>query len=466
MPAPRWFLDGRVVVHAGDCREVLRDMADNFVDSVVTDPPYHLTSIVKRFGKTNLSDNNQTGERCRNRSDGMARVAGGFMGKQWDGGDIAFCSELWAEVVRVLKPGGYIMAFSGCRTYHRMACAIEDARFITHPMFAWCFGSGFPKAHSVSKQIDRAAGAERRIVGRANGAATNNTECLGDFRPEYDFTASATDAVREWDGWFYGTQSLKPAVEPIYFGQKPFSEKTGAANVLRWGPGAITVGACKIAAPDGVPKFTYRSEDAQNCYGNGRNGSNRTGEADTTSGRWPANLLHDGSAEVLACFPAVGDSHPPSNEGSIRKNHIYGADNEPRTFHAGFPDSGSAARFFASFPQDAKRIWYGSKADSDDRLGSKHPTVKPLDLIQYLVRLITPKGGVCLDLFAGTGTTGEACFREGFRAILIEREVEYLADIERRMGLVMDGPDTRAYVSAKARNRPRDDGPLFDEAAE
>ena len=537
---PRTFLAGRVTLHAGDCREVLRDMADNSVDSVCTDPPYHLTSIVKRFSK--MGDKKLT----MGGVNPFQRTARGFMQKEWDGGDIAFQTELWAEVLRVLKPGGYIMAFSGCRTYHHMACAIEDAGFITHPFFAWATGQGFPKAHNVSKQIDKAAGARRKVVGKeiyrkSSTAHENHSINMGAMNDgrcsrEWDITAPATDAAREWDGWFYGTQSLKPSIEPVYFGQKPFERGlNGAQNVMKWGVGAINVGACKVGNDIetcntlGVDKFA-------NMYSGGKMVP-KTGNTEHV-GRWPANLIHDGSDEVLACFPETVPfskqviDHPPGNNslskgcdspyvsqrnadngGSSARffasfpqddysgpsaKHYVGADLKNRSktnenigdsgssarFFASFPqeeragpggratprkigtstpihgvrstvdypDDGSAARYFASFPQEEKRIFYTSNADSDDRLGSKHPTVKPLDLIHYLVRLITPKNGICLDLFAGTGTTGEACFREGFRAILIEREPEYIADIERRMSLVMEGPVTRAcrYEGARA----------------
>jgi DNA modification methylase len=441
MSEPREFLDGRVILRAGDCRDILRGMADNSVDSVVTDPPYHLTSIVKRFGGENAKpvQSSRPTKIFENINAGaFRRLSKGFMGKQWDGGDIAFQPELWAEVLRVLKPGGYIMAFSGCRTYHRMACAIEDAGFITHPMFVWASGQGFPKARSVSKQIDREAGADREVVGESeykkNRGAHRQSEYGFNGGDEFNITAPATEAAREWDGWFYGTQSCKPAVEPIGFFQKPFERGlNGAQNVLKWRVGAINVGGCKIGTSGGTI-------------------------VDLDDGRWPANLLHDNSEEVLACFPEskAGIGNDERGTGGIWQKSS-GVPCGPQ-----YGDSGSAARFFASFPQDdVQRIFYTSKADSDDRLGSKHPTVKPLDLIQYLVRLITPKNGVCLDLFAGTGVTGEACFREGFRSILIELEAEYIKDIDRRMSLVMEGPDTRKYASMKARNRPRDDGPLF-----
>jgi DNA modification methylase len=556
MTGPRTFLGGRVILHVGDCRDVLRGMADNSVDSVVTDPPYHLTSIVKRNSSPNAAPS-----KFKGKDDGgpYSRTVKGFMGKQWDGGDIAFRPELWAEVLRVLKPGGYIMAFSGCRTYHRMACAIEDAGFITHPMFCWAFGSGFPKAHSVSKQIDRegpqdqaAPFAEfarhyedRRKANRLThakickaggwfggvnhgGSSVNwangygmptpeqweilqpllqldekkwkvrvdriqyEREKIGEYETDMgglggerlgksngDITIPASAAAREWDGWFYGTQSLKPAIEPIYFGQKPFSEKTGAANVLKHSVGAVNIEACRVPTE---PRTTHArgnvSGEPGQIYGNG-NGLPHC-ESDGALSRWPANLIHDGSDEVLACFPETGKSTVGDKAGGCE----FFMDGDKReSAVSGFGDSGSAARFFASFPQEEEscrslhlehyttgerescpapnRIFYTSKAGADDRLGSSHPTVKPLDLIQYLVRLITPKNGVCLDLFAGTGTTAEACFRDGFRAILIEREAEYIKDIERRMSLVMEGHVTRAHAGMKARGRPVDNGPLF-----
>jgi hypothetical protein len=446
----REFLDGRVILYAGDCRAILPELVENSIDSVVVDPPYHLQSVVKRFGGKDAAP-------AQYGTDGaFSRASTGFMGRTWDGGDIAFQTELWAEVLRVLKPGGYIFAFSGCCTYHKMACAIEDAGFITHPFFAFAFGSGFPKAHSVSKQLDRAAGAEREVIGKStrHGGGIPGNGCCYEVNPAVpDITAPATDSAREWDGWFYGTQSLKPALEPIYLGQKPFERGlNGAQNVQKWGTGALNIAACKI--PAGYQIETSRNNIPGAMQPGGKEGKGIYTKFSTTA-RWPANLAHDNSDEVLSCFP---DSASTGGDGY--KNSMF-CGGKPTGGH-GLGDSGSAARFFASFPQDdVKRIWYGSKANANDRAGSKHPTVKPIALLQYLVRLITPPGGTCIDFFAGTGTTAEACFREGFRAILIEREEEYIKDIERRMELIMQGPATRTHESAKARGRPRDDGPLF-----
>jgi len=379
------FLGGRVVLYAGDCLDVLDALDENSVDSIVCDPPYHLTSIVKRFGAKDAAEakDGATGA--------FKRASAGFMGKQWDGGDIAFQPETWARVLRVLKPGGYILAFSSSRTFGRMSVAIEDAGFITHPMIGWIFGSGFPKAHRV----------------HADG----------------------------YEGFRYGGQATKPALEPIYMGQKPFSEKNGTANVLRWGTGALNIDGCRV---DGDGNKTFERMAGNRPRDQYRTGT--TGAAVPSNlGRWPANIIHDGSADVIAAFPVVGNSHPPANEGSIRSNTVYGEDSRPREFHSGFADVGSAARFF-----------YTAKADAEDRIGSKHPTVKPLDLMQYLIRLVTPPGGLVLDPFAGTGTTGEAAWREGMRAALIEREPEYQADIARRMELA-EKPTKRAAV-AKSKN--------------
>jgi site-specific DNA-methyltransferase (adenine-specific) len=377
------FLNGRVQVHAGDCLDVMSGLDDNAFDSCVCDPPYHLTSIVKRFG-------GDTAAAAQFGTDGaFSRASRGFMNKVWDGGDIAFRVETWAKVYRALKPGAYVVAFSSSRTFGRMSVAIEDAGFITHPLVAWIFGTGFPKATRV----------------HAEG----------------------------WEGWRYGTQALKPAIEPIYVGQKPFEKGlTGTANVLRWGTGAINVDGCRVEAPDADLTAVQRQQTDNNWGGMARSLIGKEIAMYKPGGRWPANLIHDGSEEVITAFPGVY-SGPKSRQAFERRS-----------------DTGSAARFF-----------YSSKADSDDRLGSKHPTVKPVDLMQYLVRLVTPKGGLVLDPFAGTGTTGEAAFREGCKAVLIEREPEYLADIERRCSLILGGPNERRHATIKAKGKVESAGPLF-----
>jgi DNA modification methylase len=502
------FLDGKVTLHRGDCIEVLPLLEANSIDSCVTDPPYHLTSIVKRFGS-------QTAAPAQYGADGAyARASKGFMGKQWDGGDVAFRPEIWVEVLRVLKPGAHLIAFSGTRTYHRMACAIEDAGFEIRDQIGWCYGSGFPKSHDVSKGIDKRGGkyvgwfgpwlrrwrienniaqkdiaalfpsktggktgcvanwelglnmptpeqfnaicaafdlpfasleeAEREIIGqRTTGIGTGNgsVRVMGDGGR--DLTSPATAAALQWQGW--GT-ALKPAWEPIVLARKPLSESSIAANVLKHGPGGINVDGCRVGTGG---QLQWEGPRGMGYHGGSDAGS--VAALENAKGRWPANLIHDGSEEVLAGFPETGLSaggrignakgaYTGLGEAGFTTDHIKG---DP-----GFGDSGSAARFF-----------YTAKADADDRLGSKHPTVKPLDLIQYLVRLVTPKGGIVLDPFAGTGTLGEAAFREAASAILIEREEEYQDDIVKRMGLCLSGPDTRKAASTK--QLPPDDLPMF-----
>jgi site-specific DNA-methyltransferase (adenine-specific) len=359
------------------------------------------------------------------------------MGKQWDTGEVAFSAEFWAEVYRVLKPGGHVAAFGSSRGYHRMACAIEDAGFEIRDSLMWIYGTGFPKSHNVSKGIDKAAGAKGEF-----GAKKANVHSRGDHilnegwkRPWMDDPAAvdnsgreylpATHAARQWQGW--GT-ALKPAFEMIVLARKPLSEKTVAANIMKWGTGAINVSACRV-----LP--------------------GRILDAPMDAGRWPANIVHDGSDEVVGMFPQQKPSRAASG-GTFGGNDIYGdfsSSNDEKPSVRGHSDNGgSAARFF-----------YSAKADSDSRLGSKHPTVKPVDLMQWLVRLVTPKGGLVLDPFAGTGTTAEASFYEGMRCTLIEREQEYCVDIARRMELILAGPMQRTIASACGREAPP--LPLFED---
>lgn len=449
---PVTFLDRRVTLWAGDCLAVLADIPEASVDSVVTDPPYHLTTG-KPGGSGVASDN-------PNSPAGRSRIGTGFMGKAWDGGDIAFDPATWVAIMRVLKPGGHLVAFGAPRNYHRLAVAIEDAGFEIRDCLQWIFGSGFPKSLDISKAIDKAAGATREKV--ATGAPVKRMIPGADQNKEgWEKTngrkyvpgieRAATADAAKWEGW--GT-ALKPAYEPILLARKPL-DGTNAENVLRHGVGGLNIDGCRVNAPDGVPKFNKRNEPAvSETLGNGLNGSNRTGEMDTLTGRWPANIIHDGSEEVLAAFPDAPGAFASvrGDEPSTSARYVFGGLAGRHAPREKIGDSGSAARFF-----------YSAKADSDDRIGSKHPTVKPIDLMRWLVRLVTPPGGTILDPFAGTGTTGEAAFYEGFNAILIEREPEYQADIARRMKLILAGPDERqrAIHAEKAKGKPVDAGPLF-----
>lgn len=495
--------NGKVTLYAGDCLNVMAELPENSIDSICTDPPYHLISIVKRFGGNSPPPREALGAKGA-----FNRSSAGFMGKQWDGGDIAFQPATWEAAWRVLKPGGHMVAFSGTRTYHRMVCAIEDAGFEIRDQLAWVYGSGFPKSHDVSKGIDKHlfrewldADPDRRAAfdkeikkaknldaqrliedkwkaiggflrgviatrtmpdirnrhGQGGGGFVSNA--LADFdRPmmEHKVTQAATELAAQWEGW--GT-ALKPAWEPIVLARKPLVG-TVVENVLLHGVGGVHIDACRIDAEGETIEQSGEIVTTACHEGYQRPGASmfNTGKAKERSGpgneagRFPANLLHDGSPEVEVMFPETGMSTGRDSRGRSHQAFTDDARKSTRDdIHEGFGDSGSAARFF-----------YSAKADGDDRLGSKHPTVKPVDLMQYLVRLVTPPGGTVLDCFAGTGTTGEAAFREGCKAVLIEREPEYQADIRRRMSLVMGGPDERKRESLKANGKAKlDAGPLF-----
>jgi DNA modification methylase len=434
MSAPRKeVLSDSVTLWLGDCLEVLKTMADNSVDAVVTDPPYGLEFMGKDW------DGSDGFRRSLNKADvGRENVFGrqSARGPEYRAGELfqEWC-EAWArEVLRVLKPGGHLASFSSTRTYHRMACAIEDAGFEVRDQLAWTYGQGFPKSMDISKAIDKAAGVAPVVVGekevwgnnavggRGGQYANGFAGAADGTRKSVPITAPATDAARQWEGW--GT-ALKPAWEPICLARKPLSEKTVAANVLRWGTGAINVGACKIETETPRPARDRHKDAAldatRNTYGTGLNGSRAV--EDTMTGRFPANLCHDGSDEVLELFPETGAAKSGARGGSNPNPMDWGNERSDGSIVKGHDDNGgSAARYF-----------YCAKASKSDRAGSKHPTVKPVKLMQWLCRLITPTGGVVLDPFAGSGTTGAAAIAEGFRAILIEREGEYHDDIRRRI---------------------------------
>ena len=240
-------------IYNGDCLELLKKIDDNSIDSIVTDPPYHLTTV-KRFSNASIDDNNSTGEAAREGKNQYARLSKGFMGQEWDGGDIAFRTEVWQECLRVLKPGEHLLAFGGSRTYHRMTCAIEDAGFEIRDCIQWLYGSGFPKSHDISKAIDKTLGAEREVVGRkkAPGMAKTSVEQGAQGRSVYEFNEYSKEAItpeaKQWDGW--GT-ALKPAYEPIIMARKPL-DSTVAANVLKWGTGGINIDECRIEIIDNL----------------------------------------------------------------------------------------------------------------------------------------------------------------------------------------------------------------------
>lgn len=394
-------MSDRVTLLHGDCLAMLDTLDENSVDSCCTDPPYHLTSIVKRFGGENAAP-------AKDRDGAFQRQSRGFMGKQWDGGDIAFRVETWEKVYRVLKPGAFLCAFSATRTYHRMVTAIEDAGFIIRDQLDWLYGSGFPKSMDMAKAIDKTLGqaGENVATGEAvkrmiPGADQHKNGWTKDDGREYvpHTYSPATDDARAWNGW--GT-ALKPAHEPIVLAQKPLGEKTYAANVLKWGVGALNIADTRIPTDDMLPVFSRKS-GAAGDVGFTMGTAKLTGHEER--GRWPANIIHDGSDDVEREFAAFMQD----------------------------ADVGSPARFF-----------YSAKASDDDRLGSKHPTVKPIDLMAWLIKLTTRAGGTVLDPFSGSGSTAMAALREGRRCIAIEREAEYVADIRARLAHVA-GTDTPLF---------------------
>mgnify|MGYP003339279544 CR=1 FL=1 len=370
--------------------ETLRGFPDDCIDSIVTDPPYGLS----------------------------------FMGKRWDY-DVPSV-ELWQECLRVLKPGGHLLAFAGTRTQHRMAVRIEDAGFEIRDMIAWVYGSGFPKSLDVSKAIDKAAGVAFSAR-PASGVGFMGLDGPGGYnatKNQLTRDGESTEAAKQWQGW--GT-ALKPSLEPITVARKPLVG-TVAENVLQHGTGALNVDGCRVETTENLGGGAYAKNptardqmwgaEAGNSYVRGG-----AGEFVQPAGRWPANLIHDGSDEVVQLFPeADGGSFPKvqNTKGTGRAfgDSFTGAISPARKMN----DSGSAARFF-----------YCAKADASERRSSKHPTVKPVALMRYLVRLVTPVGGIVLDPFGGSGSTAEAARLESCRYILIEREADYCRDAAERL---------------------------------
>ena len=369
------------------------------------------------------------------------------MGKKWDY-DVP-SEEIWRECLRVLKPGGHLLAFAGTRTQHRMAVRIEDAGFEIRDMIAWVYASGFPKSLDVSKAIDKASGFEGRVVGRATSwnkpdSVEGNTARMNVSPGEYDIKELSPTA-KQWQGW--GT-ALKPALEPITVARKPIAG-TVAANVLAHGTGGLNVDGCRVGADGG----TTRSEQAPYAESGWRTGH----KIETlNAGRWPANLIHDGSDEVVGLFP-VTTSHGggKATYGGAFGNGKEVSDKTAMQRFAG--DTGSAARFFycakaSKKDRDegceglaAKRTTFadgtglrnngdGTPRNQEPSNRNHHPTVKPTALMRYLCRLVTPPEGIVLDPFMGSGSTGKAAMLEGFQFIGIERDEGYMEIAKARIG--------------------------------
>jgi len=522
----------------GDCREQLRSLLDASIDAIVTDPPYEL----------------------------------GFMGKAWDAAGIAYDVSLWVECLRVLKPGGHLLAFGGTRTYHRMAVAIEDAGFEIRDSIHWLYGSGFPKSLDVSKAIDKRGGivpwqadfaahlrsvrpkdvsaaainahvangsksnfwghfidttsqpllptveqyrrlrevlpidpswdacflpeAEREVVGKTDATVLAVAPGEGRDRPpvELDITAPATDAAKQWSGW--GT-ALKPSHEPILVARKPLVG-TVAANVLAHGTGALNIDGARVAAPDAAGKVWTRG-------GNQVGSSLRTNTsgaheyiAANPGGRWPANLVFTHAADCGdECAPGCPVAELDAQSG-VSKSPAKVTRGAQRTGNSGLgqlgrqedvpchDDSGGASRFFTvtewdpitdvpfryvAKPSRAQRnagldglpernrykaggvggtggLRDVDKAVNATPVANHHPTVKPVALMRWLVRLVTPPGGTVLDPFLGSGTTAVAAILEGFEWKGCEMTTDYLPIIEGRVAWAIDrrASDTRQLV--------------------
>lgn len=441
------------VVHFGSCLDVLPTLADNSVDSIVTDPPYEL----------------------------------GFMGKKWDSTGIAFSAEVWAECLRVLKPGGHLLAFGGSRTWHRIAVAIEDAGFEVRDSIAWLYGSGFPKSLDISKAIDKAAGAEREKV-RFDASEVRNPKAVGNGRDgtagatrpwiekamevgyhEKDSDIPATPEAERWQGW--GT-ALKPAFEPIVVARKPLIG-TVAANVLEYGTGGLNIDGTRIAHDSSVNLEAVQRQSSDNPIQFGGAKPGDVVQMYKPGGRWPANVILDEyTAELLD--EQSGVSVSKAAERGLRISGQSGglAGAQPNWKQGtdgvrGHNDSGGASRFFYVAKASKRDRNEGLDQLAEQEIGAKgnglartcatcsasvldgcecpdrtfvnptrknfHPTVKPTTLMRHLVKLVTPPGGTVLDPFTGSGSTGKAAILEGFQFIGIELTEDYLPIIEGRL---------------------------------
>ena len=446
-------------VYLGSNLDILPTLPDNSVDSIVTDPPYEL----------------------------------GFMGKKWDSSGIAYSVELWQECLRVLKPGGHLLAFGGSRTWHRLAVAIEDAGFEMRDSIAWLYGSGFPKSLNISKAIDKAAGAEREVIGlkqeylekrgaeirrESNGGISNltrsNRERGGEFYASdaaagynntaagAEITAPATDEAKKWAGW--GT-ALKPAFEPVVVARKPLIG-TVAANVLEWGVGGLNIDGSRIGTTD---TWNRPPQSENEIYGK----FEPVATESNPQGRWPANIILDEyTAGLLDEQSGLGVSKQAFRGEQYSGAHGGLAGEVKETKEGtnsvrGHNDSGGASRFFYVAKASKKDRNEGlddlvgqSIGDKGNGLGRTcatcgasvldgcdctdrtfvnptrqnfHPTVKPTALMEYLIRLVTPAGGVVLDPFTGSGSTGKAALLNGYRFIGCELTEEYFPIIEGRL---------------------------------
>ena len=416
--------NGSFEIFEGDSLVILKAMTDNSVDSIVTDPPYGIS----------------------------------FMGNAWD--YQVPSAELWAECLRVLKPGGHLLAFAGTRTQHRMAVNIEDAGFEIRDMLAWLYGSGFPKSHNISKAIDKKLGAERKVVGSKEAGCFGGTDdghyTIGGKTSSVDVTVAGSDEAQAWEGW--GT-ALKPAIEPITMARKPF-KGTVADNVLAHGVGGLNIDASRVG--DFVP-----TQPSALTYGRHYEAREEVAiPTPTKPGRYPANVLHDGSQAVVDEFPSSKASKGMTYGRGFQTAYVNGEDPGRRIASEGYADEGSAARFFyvpKASKKDRDEGLDGPERDAGCMSGNTnpetlrvekvpqrkniHPTVKPTALMSYLCKLVTPPGGLVLDPFNGSGSTGKGAVGEGFRYIGIELNPEFCEISRARIGAVLSRLEAEQLTS-------------------
>jgi len=415
-----YYEENGIVIYQGDCLDILPTLEANSIDSIVTDPPYGLS----------------------------------FMGKKWDY-DVPSV-DVWRECLRVLKPGGHLLSFAGTRTQHRMAVNIEDAGFEIRDMIAWVYGSGFPKSLNVGKAVDKLQGNEREISGYEERFGREGRKANCGFKEEYVGASGTQDQsamkpimlpvseeAKQWEGW--GT-ALKPALEPITVARKPLEKGlTVAENCLKWGVGGINIDGCRVKIGDEkIPRLNIAYErKGDNNFGGGKDKRQGTITGDESSGRFPANLIHDGSQEVLELFPNTGNGvgqrtydgsgsaarffYCAKASKSERNMGCEGLENHKPCYESHRPNYENTHGIETPFA--------GTGRGGKD-LKNNHPTVKPIALMEYLVKLVTREGQTVLDPFAGSGTTGIACKNLNRNAILIEREGDYIEIAGRRISAV------------------------------
>lgn len=414
----------------GDCLEKLKELPENSVDSIVTDPPYEL----------------------------------GFMGKDWDRTGIANNVELWKECLRVLKPGGHLLSFGGTRTYHRMAVAIENAGFEVRDMVEWIYGSGFPKSLNIGKAVDKLQGNKREVIGTVRGVrgadGTGHEHAMPGKATgikQVGIDLPLTKGTSKWEGW--GT-ALKPAHEPICLARKSLSEKSVAENVLKYGTGGINIDESRVGTGDDRTQGGTGGHKTQFVGGELEQKVERA-----TGARFPANLIHDNSEEARECFPETKSGSGVRGNKKLTNIKQVPPSKDFITNYGG--DSGSASRFFKSIIYIAKasksernmgcegleekkselnsggigrKISVEKRLEKDNinapKMFNSHPTVKPIALMEYLIKMITPKGGIVLDPFMGSGSTCVAAKQNNFQYIGIEKEPEYIKIVEARLNAI------------------------------